>query len=90
MVIKRIPIWWRWYYWANPVAWTLYGLLASQYGDVKDVLEDEHVSVAEFLQTYFGYEHDFIGVSAAVVSGFTLLFAFVFALSTRVLNFQNR
>uniref|UniRef100_A0A162A6A1 ABC transporter domain-containing protein n=1 Tax=Daucus carota subsp. sativus TaxID=79200 RepID=A0A162A6A1_DAUCS len=86
----RIPIWWRWYYWANPVAWTLYGLLASQYGDVKDVLEDEHVSVAEFLQTYFGYEHDFIGVSAAVVSGFTLLFAFVFALSTRVLNFQNR
>ncbi|KAL1818654.1 hypothetical protein ACET3Z_013523 [Daucus carota] len=86
----RIPIWWRWYYWANPVAWTLYGLLASQYGDVKDVLEDEHVSVAEFLQTYFGYQHDFIGVSAAVVSGFTLVFAFVFALSTRVLNFQNR
>ncbi|TKY54925.1 ABC transporter G family member 32 [Spatholobus suberectus] len=30
---KRIPIWWRWYYWANPVAWSLYGLLTSQYGD---------------------------------------------------------
>uniref|UniRef100_A0A165A223 ABC transporter domain-containing protein n=1 Tax=Daucus carota subsp. sativus TaxID=79200 RepID=A0A165A223_DAUCS len=86
----RMPIWLRWYYWANPVAWTLYGLLASQFGDVKDVLVDEHVSVEEFLQTYFGFHHDFIGVAAAVVSGFVLLFAFVYAFSIRVLNFQNR
>ncbi|KAI4365646.1 hypothetical protein MLD38_021612 [Melastoma candidum] len=26
----QIPIWWRWYYWASPVAWTLYGLVTSQ------------------------------------------------------------
>ncbi|KAL0291437.1 UNVERIFIED_CONTAM: Pleiotropic drug resistance protein 1 [Sesamum radiatum] len=25
----RTPVWWRWYHWANPVAWTLYGLVAS-------------------------------------------------------------
>ncbi|PNX98846.1 pleiotropic drug resistance protein 1-like, partial [Trifolium pratense] len=31
----RIPVWWRWYSWANPVAWSLYGLVASQYGDIK-------------------------------------------------------
>ncbi|RVW58199.1 Pleiotropic drug resistance protein 1 [Vitis vinifera] len=24
---NRIPVWWRWYYWICPVAWTLYGLL---------------------------------------------------------------
>ncbi|PQQ21261.1 pleiotropic drug resistance protein 1 [Prunus yedoensis var. nudiflora] len=36
----RIPIWWRWYYWACPVAWTLYGLVASQFGDLNDVLDN--------------------------------------------------
>lgn len=85
-----MPVWWRWYYYVSPVSWTLYGLTASQFGDVKDVMEDEHVSVQEFLQTYFGFRHDFVGVSAAVVFGFVLLFAFVFAFSIRVLKFQNR
>ncbi|CAN6564238.1 unnamed protein product [Malus baccata var. baccata] len=35
---KRIPIWWRWYYWANPVAWSLYGLFVSQYGEDESLL----------------------------------------------------
>eukprot|EP01018_Ginkgo_biloba_P029759 Gb_17948 [translate_table: standard] len=30
-----ILVWWKWYYWANPVAWTLYGLLTCQYGNVE-------------------------------------------------------
>ncbi|GAU13808.1 hypothetical protein TSUD_261350 [Trifolium subterraneum] len=30
----RMPVWWRWFYWANPVAWSLYGLFASQFGNV--------------------------------------------------------
>ena len=68
----------------------MYGLLASQFGDVKDVITDANVSVEEFLETYFGFHHDFIGVVAAVVSGFALIFAFIFAFSIRVLNFQNR
>ncbi|KAI6669859.1 hypothetical protein NL676_004744 [Syzygium grande] len=25
-----IPVWWRWYYWCSPVAWTIYGIFASQ------------------------------------------------------------
>ncbi|KAK8595741.1 hypothetical protein V6N12_064251 [Hibiscus sabdariffa] len=31
----RIPVWWRWYYWFCPISWSLYGLIASQYGDMK-------------------------------------------------------
>jgi hypothetical protein len=23
LLLKAIPIWWRWYYWANPVSWTI-------------------------------------------------------------------
>ncbi|KAJ0007804.1 hypothetical protein Pint_29960 [Pistacia integerrima] len=35
----EIPLKWSWYYWACPVSWTLYGMVASQYGDVKDRLD---------------------------------------------------
>ncbi|KAL4559958.1 hypothetical protein LXL04_032104 [Taraxacum kok-saghyz] len=34
----RIPVWWRWYYWGNPLAWTIYGMVASQFGDFDTVL----------------------------------------------------
>ncbi|KAF6148016.1 hypothetical protein GIB67_024191 [Kingdonia uniflora] len=35
----QIPIWWRWYYWGSPVAWTIYGLVTSQVGDRDDILD---------------------------------------------------
>ncbi|GMY34126.1 pleiotropic drug resistance protein 1-like isoform X2 [Fagus crenata] len=85
----RIPIWWRWYSWACPVAWTLYGLVASQFGDKKDML-DTGETVEDFVRDYFGFKHDFLGVVAAVVVGFGLLFAFIFAVSIKVFNFQRR
>ena len=28
-----MPPWWSWYYYANPLAWGVYGLLYSQLGD---------------------------------------------------------
>ena len=37
--LQQIPIWWRWYYWASLVAWTLYGLVTSQVGDKNASLE---------------------------------------------------
>ncbi|KAA8540447.1 hypothetical protein F0562_024634 [Nyssa sinensis] len=85
----RIPVWWRWHYWACPVAWTLYGLAASQFGDKKDAL-DINQTVEDFLSSYFGFKHDFIGVVAAAVVGFTVLFAFIFAFSIKAFNFQRR
>ncbi|KAG0492944.1 hypothetical protein HPP92_006342 [Vanilla planifolia] len=85
----RIPVWWRWYSWACPVAWTLYGLVASQYGDYKTQIE-EGETVQEFLKRYFGFRHDFLGAIALAITGFALLFAFVFALSIKIFNFQRR
>ncbi|KAK1265447.1 Pleiotropic drug resistance protein 3 [Acorus gramineus] len=48
----RIPIWWRWYYWACPIAWTLYGLIVSQFGDITEQMEDTGVqeTVQQFLK----------------------------------------
>jgi len=83
-------VWWRWYYWACPVAWTIYGLLASQFGDISNVMELENISVQEFLRSYFGIRHDFVGVSAIMVSGFAGLFAVIFAVSIKAFNFQRR
>ncbi|XP_008795450.2 ABC transporter G family member 36-like [Phoenix dactylifera] len=85
----RIPVWWRWYYWICPVSWTLYGLVASQFGDVQNKL-DTGVAVADFVRSYFGFRHDFLGVVAAVVVAFPVLFAFLFGFSIKMLNFQRR
>jgi ABC-type multidrug transport system ATPase subunit/ABC-type multidrug transport system permease subunit len=86
----RIPIWWRWYYWLSPPAWTLYGLIVSQYGDVDLPLTDSNQTVKEFVRSYLGFESSFIGATAAVVVGLAVLFAFVFAFCIRSFNFQRR
>ncbi|XP_042510326.1 pleiotropic drug resistance protein 1-like [Macadamia integrifolia] len=86
---SKIPGWWIWYYWISPVAWTIYGLVASQYGDIKTKFETGEV-VEDFVRVYFGFKHSFLGVVAIMVVGFAILFAFIFAFSIRVFNFQKR
>lgn len=85
----RIPVWWRWYYWACPVAWTLYGMIVSQYGDIQDRLNTGE-TVEDYLRSYFGFKHEFLGAVAGVIVGFTVLFAFIFAFSIKAFNFQRR
>ncbi|KAK4590492.1 hypothetical protein RGQ29_020869 [Quercus rubra] len=75
----RIPVWWKWYYWACPVAWTLYGLVVSQFGDIEESMTDGN-----------NESHDFLGVVAAVVAGVAVLFALIFAVSIKIFNFQRR
>lgn len=67
----------------------MYGLAATQFGDVKDRL-DTGETVEEFLRDYFGFKHDFVGVVAVAIVGFPVLFAFIFAISIKILNFQKR
>lgn len=85
-----MPVWWRWYYWACPVSWTLYGLVASQFGDITTPLSDYDGSVKEYVREYLGYKHDFLGAVAGAVVGFTVLFASTFAVSIKAFNFQRR
>ncbi|KOM44563.1 hypothetical protein LR48_Vigan05g216800 [Vigna angularis] len=91
-VVSRpsIPIWWRWYYWACPVAWTLYGLVGSQFGDILEVMPSENKTVKAFIEDSYGIKHDFIGVAAVVVAGIAVLFAFTFAVAIKTFNFQKR
>ncbi|KAJ6793163.1 putative ABC transporter G family member 31 [Iris pallida] len=90
----RIPVWWRWYYWANPVAWSLNGLLTSQFGDIHKpmVLSDgtHSESISVFLEDHFGFRHDLLGVAGLMVVCFCVIFAVVFAVAIKFLNFQRR
>ncbi|KAJ3701263.1 hypothetical protein LUZ61_004968 [Rhynchospora tenuis] len=85
----RLPKWWRWYFWACPVSWTLYGLLVSQFGDIDDTM-DNGVSIKDYIRNYFGYRHSFLPAVAVVVIGYALLFASAFAYAIKTLNFQKR
>ncbi|XP_050220397.1 pleiotropic drug resistance protein 3-like isoform X1 [Mercurialis annua] len=88
----RIPKWWKWSYYICPTSWVLNGMLTSQYGDVhKEILVfGETKTVSAFLQDYFGYHHDFLGVVAVVLIVFPFVFASLFAYSIGKLNFQRR
>ncbi|KAL0303556.1 UNVERIFIED_CONTAM: Pleiotropic drug resistance protein 2 [Sesamum radiatum] len=89
----EIPIWWRWYYWASPVAWTIYGLLTSQVGDRNDPVEVPgfpNISVKEYLDRFLGFKYDFLGAVAAAHVGWAILFCLVFAYGIKYLNFQRR
>ncbi|KAL6560039.1 Pleiotropic drug resistance protein 2 [Orobanche gracilis] len=88
-----IPIWWRWYYWACPVAWTIYGLLTSQVGDRMDPVQvpgRDDIPLRDYLDSFLGFEYDFLGAIAVGHVGWTILFTLVFAFGIKFLNFQKR
>ncbi|KAK1434146.1 hypothetical protein QVD17_11064 [Tagetes erecta] len=90
----RIPKWWVWYYWICPLAWTVYGFIVSQYHDVENKIMVPGMTYDPPFNSYikdrYGYRLDFMGPVAAVLVGFCILFAFVYALCLRILNFQMR
>lgn len=89
----QIPGWWVWYYWICPLAWTLNGLITSQYGDMRKKINIDgkpQQAVEDFLKDYFGFQRDFLGVVAAVLVIFPVLFALLFSISVSRLNFQKR
>ncbi|XP_042517769.1 ABC transporter G family member 36-like [Macadamia integrifolia] len=89
----RIPKWWIWYYWICPVAWTVYGLIVSQYGDLEQVIKvsgGNRQSIKTYVEEHFGYDTNFMGPIAGVLVGFTVFFAFIFAYAIKALNFQQR
>ena len=93
LLLQKLPVWWRWYSWVCPVAWTLYGLVASQFGDLHHELEGgtrPNQTVAQYVTEYFGFHHDFLWAVAVVHVVFTVMFAFLFSFAIMKFNFQRR
>ncbi|KAK2649788.1 hypothetical protein Ddye_017277 [Dipteronia dyeriana] len=88
----KIPKWWIWVYWICPTAWSLKGLLTSQYGDIKEetIVYGERQAINVFLESHYGYRYTDLPVVAIVLLAFPLFFAFAFACATSKLNFQKR
>ncbi|XP_012839425.1 PREDICTED: ABC transporter G family member 31 [Erythranthe guttata] len=87
-----IPGWWIWFYYICPIAWTLRGIITSQLGDVESIIVGPGFegTVKEFINVRFGFGPGMLGVTVAVLLGFSVLFFTVFAVSVKILNFQRR
>ncbi|TVU34550.1 hypothetical protein EJB05_16386 [Eragrostis curvula] len=85
----KVPIWWRWYCYICPVAWTLYGLVVSQFGDNATPMDDGTL-VMHFVEDYFDFKHSWLGWVAAIVVAFGVLFASLFGFAIMKFNFQKR
>ncbi|KAI7730029.1 hypothetical protein M8C21_019980 [Ambrosia artemisiifolia] len=89
----QIPLWWRWYYWGNPVAWTLYGLITSQLGqneNLVDIPGAGSIPLKKFIKDFLGYEYDFLKYVAVAHVAWVALFFIIFTCSIKFLNFQRR
>ncbi|XP_024970012.1 ABC transporter G family member 35-like [Cynara cardunculus var. scolymus] len=90
----KIPGWWVWYYWICPMAWTVYGCIVSQYHDADNPIFVPGMAtdppMTWYIKDYYGFELDFMGPVAAVLIGFCVFFAFLYATFLRTLNFQMR
>ncbi|KAK1313458.1 ABC transporter G family member 36 [Acorus calamus] len=88
--------WWVWYYWICPVAWTVYGLIVSQYGDLDDTIKvtgpngEFPEAIKKYIKDQFGYDRDFMGPVAVVLAAFAAFFALMYAYCIKTLNFQQR
>ncbi|EXB80289.1 hypothetical protein L484_025145 [Morus notabilis] len=90
--MQKIPKWWVWCYWICPTSWSLNGLLTSQYGDMdKEIMIfGELKSVGSFLEDFYGFHHDRLGLVSIALIAFPLAFAFLFAYCIHKLDFQRR
>ncbi|KAH9779207.1 hypothetical protein WN944_014373 [Citrus x changshan-huyou] len=89
---RQIPKWWIWAYYLCPTSWVLNGMLSSQYGDIDKEISafGETKTVSGFLDDYFGFNHDLLGVVGIVLLIFPIVFASLFAYFIGKLNFQRR
>ncbi|CAJ1940722.1 unnamed protein product [Sphenostylis stenocarpa] len=88
----KIPKWWVWCYWICPTAWSLNGLLTSQYGDLEEevIVFGKRQSVGSFLRDYYGFRHDRLSLVAVVLIAYPIVYASLFAYFIRKLNYQRR
>ncbi|KAH9733907.1 ABC transporter G family member 37 [Citrus sinensis] len=88
----KIPKWWIWMYYMMPTSWALNAMVTSQYGDIDKemIVFGETKKLSSFIQDYFGFHHDRLPITAAVLLIYPLVLAFLFAFCIERLNFLRR
>ena len=85
--------WWIWAHYLNAMTWTTCGLVASQLGDVPNLVAQPGgslISIADYVRTALGFEHYHIGWCVLISFGWCFFFRVVSATSLQYLNFQTR
>lgn len=101
-VLQKIPEYWLWYYFLNPFAWSIYGLVASQLGfdftnsvntygyDPSDGPLGQDLYVAQFIYKYYGYDAAALKVLIAIVLGFGVAFWCIATAGLKFLTYLTR
>ena len=92
VLLQDIPKWWVWCYWISPTSWSLKGIITSQYWSIKQeiLVFGEKKPLNSFLEDYFGYHFDNLGIVAVALAVYPLFFSSLFAFFINKLNFQRR
>ena len=65
-------------YYLNRVSWTLYGLVASNVGDVQGTItlngSNQPIPVTQFLREQFDYRHEFLGWVVLILIAWIVVF----------------
>jgi len=89
-----MPAYWRWFYYINPVSWSLYSLAVSQLGDLDDTLivdfTGQTQTVPVFLADRFGWEYSMMWPIVGILMGFALTFSFIAVFALYRINYQRR
>ena len=88
-----MPKWYAWYYYINPFAYSLQGIVLSQLGDVEDQValpDGTTVSVRDALAAVFGYHYSFLGYNVLIMIGFCAAFAIAGLVCLQTLNLKSR
>ncbi|KAF8682044.1 hypothetical protein HU200_045504 [Digitaria exilis] len=88
----QFPKWWIWLYYLAPTSWALNSLMTSQYGNIDKEVQafGERKTVAVFLNEYFGFHQDRLGIAVAVITAFPIVLIALYCLSVEKMNFQKR
>lgn len=93
LLLQRMPKWYAWYYYADPFAYALQGIVLSQLGDVSTLLnlpDGGSVSVKDALALTFGYHYDFLGYTVLIMIVFSLVFVTSGLICLHKLRFEVR
>ncbi|KAL6781025.1 hypothetical protein ACKKBG_A09460 [Auxenochlorella protothecoides x Auxenochlorella symbiontica] len=89
-----IPRYWVWFYYINPVAWSLYSLVIAQLKDFGDEyivgLDGVESSIPDFLESYFNFKASMLGPSVAILFGYSVLFIAITVFALFKINYQSR
>ncbi|KAK9916362.1 hypothetical protein WJX75_001804 [Coccomyxa subellipsoidea] len=91
--VNQMVPWWKWYWYVNPISWTLYGIIVTQLGDDNTVVSipgGGTTTISGYLETTFSYQHSWIGNVVGILIGFMVFFGALAILSLKYINYQRR